>query len=687
MKLFRPQRSAGIFAASLAALLGFALLYFPVGDGVTRLSYDLPQALRKNIPANDAVVIYMDEVSHKLLNQPFTAPWDRSVHARLVDRLTSAGARLIVFDILFTDPSQNPQADHDFADAIKRSGRVVLGGNFLEQRQATPGAQPLLWEELPYRPFLTGAAGWGNVNLFDDSEDYGVRRCFTNVVNLSGQDNIPWLPDAVVRLADPAAAQSFPLDAKNAWINYLGPPGHIPHVSYFEAIDPNGVPPNFFKDKIVFIGAQLSADFSGKSKDEFRTPYSYGRNGFAPGVEIHATATLDILHHLWLTRLPLPLESLLALLVAVAAGFGLMRAPPLTATIIAAGAVLLVVISALELEWHGFVWFAWLVPVFEIAVALLCAIIFNSLRLYVEKQLIEQSLALHLSPKLAKRLLNDPAARQVGGSQQEISILFTDIANFSRISETMRSDDLVHLMNKYFETTLQCIHETDGTVVKLIGDAIFAIWNAPLPQPDHRKRAAQAALRLREQLVRFDATERTLPLRTRAGLHTGEACVGNIGSSTRFDYTAIGDSINLTARLEGLNKQMGTQVLATREIQREVEKEFVWRQVGHFKFKGFGRAVEIFDLVGPVESAEKTRAWREKFAEALQDFRQRKFDIAAEKFRSVIQLRQTSEPELAEETSFRAGDGPSHFYLEKITVLRANPPPYEWIGEVELTEK
>ncbi|HEY3760271.1 MAG TPA: adenylate/guanylate cyclase domain-containing protein [Verrucomicrobiae bacterium] len=684
MKLFRPRLSAGIFAAVLAALVGFVLLFFRIGDGVTRMSYDLPQALRKNIPANDVVMVYMDEKSHTELKQPYTAPWDRSLHAELVQRLSTAGARAIVFDILFTDPSEDTQVDAEFTDAIKQSRRVALGANFVEH-ETMPGANGR-WEEFPYAPFRAGAAAWGNVNFIQDP-DYGIRHCFPIIQNLSGQDNIPWLPFAVAQFVDPSAAQSFPQDAKNVWLNYFGPPGSIPSVSYFIALQPNGPPPDFFKNKIVFIGAELTADFSGKGKDEYRTPYSYGRNGFAPGVEIHATATEDILHHLWLTRMPLSLESLLVLLVAAGAGFGLIRFQPLTATLVALTACLLVMALALETAWHSLIWFAWLIPILEIAIALLCAIIFNSLRLYVEKQLVEQSLALHLSPKLVKRLLNDPTARQVGGSQQEISILFTDIANFSRISETMRSDDLVHLMNKYFETTLQCIHETDGTVVKLIGDAIFAIWNAPLPQPDHRKRAALAALRLREQLVRFDATERTLPLRTRAGLHTGEACVGNIGSSTRFDYTAIGDSINLTSRIEGLNKQMGTQVLATREVQREVEKDFVWRQVGHFKFKGFGRAVEIFDLVGPVESAEKTRAWREKFADALQDFRQRKFDSAAEKFRSVIQMRQVVEPELAEETSFRVGDGPSHFYLEKITILRANPPSYEWIGEVELTEK
>ena len=342
---------------------------------------------------------------------------------------------------------------------------------------------------------------------------------------------------------------------------------------------------------------------------------------------------------------------------------------------------------AAYLGFRALVWFAWLIPILQIAVALLCSIVINSLVLFIEKRLLEESLAAHLSPKLVKRLLHDPALRRPGGSQQQVSILLSDIANFTRVSESMNSDDLVRLMNKYFEAALRCIHETDGTVVQLIGDGIFAIWNAPLEQPDHRERACRAALRLRDQLVEFDAAQRNLPLRTRVALHTGEVCVGNIGSQDRFNYTAIGDSINLASRLEGLNKQLGTSVLVSREIQRAVEDSLLWRLVGHFKLKGFGRVVEVHELLGLPALAEPSRAWREKYAEALQDFRQRKFDSAAEKFRAVIELRRGVEPDLQAGTSLIAADGPSRFFLQRIEELRNHPPPYEWIGEIELTEK
>lgn len=253
-------------------------------------------------------------------------------------------------------------------------------------------------------------------------------------------------------------------------------------------------------------------------------------------------------------------------------------------------------------------------------------------------------------------------------------MLFTDIENFSHISENMLPDDLINLLNQYFETALQCIHETNGTVMDLVGDAIFAIWNAPVEQRDHRERAFEAALKLQAQLAEFNAAQKGFPLRTRVGLHTGIVCVGNIGSEQRFDYAAVGKNTNLASRLEGLNKHLGTRVLATRDIQHVMEGKLTSRPVGNIRVKGFQRAIEIHELVGAREMAEATRPWRDKFAEALARFRRREFDAAEQAFRETIQLRQE-------------GDGPSLFYLNQIAELRLHPPPPGWIGEVEMKEK
>ncbi len=677
----RRQWLKGGIATVLISLIGLSLLCFPLGGGLTRVSYDVPFTLRRDILADDVALIYLDEVSHEELKQPLTMPWDRSLHAQLVERLTAEGAKAIVFDILFTHSSTNAAADAQFERAIKQSGRVILASNYL-QRETTPG-WPARWEELPYEPFRAAAAGWGNANFWPDP-DYGVRQYFPNLQDLAGQTNIEWLPWSVAHFVGAQATRRDSSDTPTRWLNYYGPPGTLSSVSYFLALMQDGVAPGFFKNKVVFVVGRLSADFSGKGKDEWRTPYSYWRKGFAPGAEIHATATLNLMHHNWLTRVPLPLEATLVVLTAALAGFGLMRFQPLSATAIALAAVLLIATVAHALVWYQFHWFSWMIPVLKVGTALFCSVVFNSLQLYVEKRLLEQSLAARLSPALAKRVLQEPGLRRPGGVKQEVSILFSDIANFSRVTESMHPDDLVNLLNGYFEAALKCIHETDGTVMDLVGDAIFAIWNAPIDQPDHRERACRAAIRLHQQLVDFGASRHSLPLRTRVGLHSGLVCIGNIGSATRFDFAAIGENTNLASRLEGLNKVVGTEVLATRDIQRASADSLVWRLVGHFKFKGFGRVVEVHELIGLPESAERSRAWREKFADALHDFRQQQFDSAAEKFRTVIEVRRAAGPEDHHPTT---GDGPSAFYLEKIEELRAHPPTYEWIGEVELREK
>ena len=675
---------SGTIAALLSAALSLTLFWSPIGGGITRFSYDALFALRSNLAVTNAAIVYMDDASHKELKQPLNAPWDRAVHAQLLQQLTAQGAKTVVFDILFTEPSTDPSADEQFEKALKQSGRVILGSNF-QEGETIPGVWGR-WEELPYEPFRNAAVAWGNVN-FSYDPDYGIRRFYSTPENNSGVGSIPWLPAAVARVMGAPDSSTRSDQSESRWLNYYGPPGTIPYVSYFQALLPDGVPPGFFKDKMVFVGARLSADFSGKGKDEFRTPYGYWGHGFAPGAEIHATGALNFLRGDWLNRFPFLLELGMLWLVAVAAGYGLVRFPPLLAVLLTLAAMVLVAVVAHYLSWRHHLWFAWLVVLIELAVALLCSVVYNSLRLYVEKRLLEESLAVHLSPALVQRVLSDPALRRRGGVKQEVSLLFTDIENFSRISETMNPDDLVDLLNRYFQTALECIHETDGTVMDLVGDAIFAIWNAPIEQADHRERACQAALRLRQRLVQFSDAQHGLVLRTRVGLHTGIVCVGNIGGEHRFDYAAVGENTNLGSRLEGLNKHFGTDVLATRDIQRVVEGKLTSRRIGFVQVKGFARAIEVHELLGPGDMAEASRPWREKFAEALRLFRARQFEAAEQAFGETIELRKQIEGISAERGDKPSGDGPSLFYLNTIAKLRVSPPPDDWIGEVSMKEK
>jgi adenylate cyclase len=206
--------------------------------------------------------------------------------------------------------------------------------------------------------------------------------------------------------------------------------------------------------------------------------------------------------------------------------------------------------------------------------------------------------------------------------------------------------------------------------VKYIGDAIFAFWNAPDAQSDHQLRACHAALKFSKQEPMHMNGQ---PLITRIGLHTGVANVGNFGSTERVDYTALGENINLASRMEGLNKYLGTTVLATGEAYLAVADKITARFAGRFQLKGFEKAVDVYELVCTFDQAEASRLWREAFAQALKQFQQKDFDRAEASFHRTLEL--------------HADDGPAKFYLSRIAELRTASLPEEWTGEIELKEK
>jgi len=392
---------------------------------------------------------------------------------------------------------------------------------------------------------------------------------------------------------------------------------------------------------------------------------------FAPGVEIQATAFLNLLRGDWLVHLPSSAERAIILLLGVLFGFGLVQCRPLTAAAIGLAGALLVAVLSYVLFVAKLTWFPFLIVETQIFVALSWSILFNSIQLYVQKRMYEQTLSLYLSPKLVKKFARNPDLLKPGAKEQTLTILFTDIANFSELAQRITPDELVKLMNDYFQTAVaQCIKKTDGTVVKYIGDSIFAFWNAPDHQEDHAMRACEAALLLRERDVKYVNGE---PLRTRIGLHTGLAKVGNFGSSERFDYTALGESINLASRLEGLNRFLGTDCLISSDTKKAIGDRLVTRSLGSFQLKGFDSPIEVYELVGWPAQEESTRPWREAFDQALNNYNNRDLEFARAGFLHVLEL--------------RPDDPPSKFYLGRLEELASENLPGDWATHTILKEK
>lgn len=655
--------------ALLIAGLGLWLHEFSIGRGLIHASYDVLLVARGERSVDETTIIFLDERSHKQLHQPLNAPWDRRLHAKLIDRLTAAGASAIVFDVVFSDPNPGePAVDEALARAIKASGRVILGADRVPLGDGGSQIIP------PIEFFRTNAADIGSVEVWPDP-DLVVREH-------TPEAELPSLSWAAAAFVGAPATTNDNVRAQSRWMNYYGRPGRIPHVSYCDAIQPGAVSDELFRDRVVFVGSKIITRFAGDRKDEYRNPFGFflsreeiEQRGklFVPGVEIQATACANLLRGDWLRRLSNGVERAVILLFGLAVGLVLARLQPLAATIAATVLLAFSFGACYVLLTHKLSWLVFFLGAVQVLAALVASVIYNSLQAYVAKRLAEQTLATYLSPKLVKKFSagGNPELLKPGAHKQEVTLFFSDIADFTKMSEGMDSDELAHLMNEYFEVAVaRCIHKTDGTVVKYIGDAIFAFWNAPDLQTDHALRACEAVLHFRDVGMH---EIHGLKLHTRIGLHTGVANVGNFGSVERVDYTALGENVNLASRLEGLNKYLGTSYLLSGATLAGVGDKLVTRAAGRFKLKGFEAAVEVHELVGWPAEAEATRAWREAFAAALAHFQHGDFNSAIEGFQRTLNL--------------RPGDGPSNFYLDRITDLMAKPLPDGWGGEIQLTEK
>ncbi len=688
-----PKSTQGALIGA-ALCIGFLYIASPVARFLINRSYDIPFGVRKALETEGAVILYMDDESHEVLGQPYTAAWDRRLHALLLQRLAQEGAKGVVFDIVFSGPSpvdpevdepdaEYTQADLAFEAAIQSMEKVILAADQSETR-AGGGKAKIAKVITPFELFDFACYDIG-LSFLQPDKDLIVRRHPVHDASANEVFSMSWA--AAEMIGTPVTKVENAVYSER-WLNYYGPVGEsIPSHSFYEALfyeEDGGLPEGFFKNKMVFVGSGLITRFSGERKDEYRRPSGVlGQNDnvnqtrFIPGVEIQASAFLNLVRGDWLNRFSAGSENLMLILLGGLIGFALSLFRPLSAVGLALlSAAVISLISYFIFAEYNY-WFPWMVVVgAQIPIALVWSVGFNSINLYVERQVIRKALGAYLSPYQVTRILKQPSLLKPGGSKIELSILFSDIEGFTTISEGVDSDELASLMNSYFEPALSCVQQTDGMVVKLIGDAIFAIWNAPLAHKDHPIRACRAALALHDQETVFDFGNQKRSLRTRIGLHKGEANVGNFGNEERFDYTAIGENINLAARLEGLNKYVGTDVLMTGDLLEGNEDKLIVRIAGQFRFKGFEKKiVPVYELIGEKSQSEDTVGyqWLRIYNDAYDLFCKRQFEKAEIEFQQVIAL--------------RGKDGPSTFYLSRIAEFRETPPSETWAGEVELTEK
>lgn len=669
-----------IACVALAVLAGHLAL-FRIGGSVRTLSYDIPFVLGHRAGGTeDLRIVYLDELDGEIV--------ERSSQAALLNKLNEAGARAVIYDLIFDLPSDDPAVDREFAAAIRR----FRGVDANDEPVAGAARRPLLLacgrqnlqqtgisgEQLipPTDELLAAADDFGLVALVHDTK-FTVRELSTGTPD---EPSLTWKA---------AAALGAPLKEEQRlhprWLNYAGPPpdpsrpGAVAAIPSCSASDlMNGGVTGFLRDKVVVVGAKPGMVGAAAGLDLFSTPFHRidlrGDLPLMSGVEIQATTLANLLRGNWLVGSTPRHDNLLVWLAGILAGLLFSRLKPAHGIIAAPLAVVLLSLLGTLVVHYQRLWFPWSVAAFvQIPVALVCGTAahfyierFFRVKLGEEQRQIREAFAKYLSPQMLDRLTEEGFRMKVGGEKIEAAMMFTDLENFTDMCERVGDPErIVATLNDYFERTTCHIFDHDGVVVKFIGDAIFAAWGAPINEPEAALKAARAAWKLfhSDQLV-VDGVE----IRTRIGVHIGEVVAGNVGSSRRVDYTLIGDAVNLSARLESLNKTLGTHILISDEMFLRIHGEFRTRLVGRFRVKGRREVTVIHELLGPIAETGDP--------EWIRHYHSAQDALAAGDLNQARALFKATEESRGHQ------DGPSRFFL-----LRLNTGEPMRDGIVEMTEK
>ena len=640
-------------------------------------------------------------------------PWPRDRHGYVVRYLKQAGAKAIVFDVMFFEPDENAEEfDQSFADDIAAAGNVFLPMLFQSDgpapppdllRRATIGISggesnagssvdryPSL--KMPI-PSLAGAArGLGVINLSADA-DGPTRR-----VPLAGQVEGQWVPHlslAVARALLGTETVSLnseramlgntivPLDAAGRlladWHGALEQTYHRQRLSVGRVLQAfaqqqKGEKPSLdasiFKDKIVFIAGTAAGLY-----DLRVTPFS----SQTPGVLIHMAALDNLLHGQALRQAPVWFSRLILFLLCIgsATTFMLVRS-----YLVKFGATLAMAVGYYALVAHAFSGHErWMDLVFPEAALLLTFGTAATVEYVTEgrqRRLMRAAFDKYMSAEVVEEIMRNPEAIKLGGEKKEISILFSDIAGFTTISEKMPPEELVTLLNRYLSAMTTIIKRNHrGNVNKYLGDGIMAIFGAPLDDAAHASRACSAALECQLELARLRAEwlKEGLPeIGARIGINSGACIVGNMGSDERMEYTVTGDSVNLASRLEGANKFYDTLILLGQRTAELAKNDVEVREVDLLRVKGKKEPVVVYELLcRRGELSEQKRSILDRYLEGLTAYKQRNFATAKARF--------------AEALALDPADGPSRVYLERAAAYEVEPPAAAWDGVYELKSK
>jgi adenylate cyclase len=689
---------AGTFVA--LALWGFGLI-----DPFEAKTWDWRAALlaEPGMATDDIRVIFLDQNSLDWAKKEsgLTWPWPREVYGAIVDYCGRSGAKALAFDVLYTEPSKYGVADDvAFGSSAAAFGRFV-GAVFLGEKTGssttwpknlnTPGLKVTGLDDwmqqngsgrisfpratFPIPELSEKSAVLSNVQLEPDPD--GIYRR-TKLIGVFDGKVLPPLGLGAYMAAEPDVRSAIspgkltignfhaPIDRSgSAVLRYRGPSGTHKNYSAAAVLQseirirsgeaPTITDKNAFKGKYVFFG------FSAPGLFDLRpSPV----DGVYPGVEIHATMLDNFLSGDFIRTTPVWITILIVLVLAVTCSV-LMTFFSNTAGSVTFSAIFLVIPILVSLFAYGKgIWLNLAVQEMALVSAIALALIVNYATEGRQKRFIKNAFQQYLSPAVIDQLIQHPERLKLGGERRVLSIFFSDLQGFTSISESLDPESLTALLNDYLSAMADIIIEEGGTIDKYEGDAIIAFWNAPVEVADHAVRIVRATLRCQKKLaeMRPEFKERIgKDMLMRVGINTGPAVVGNMGSHERFDYTMMGDSVNLAARLEGVNKQFGTYTMISEYTRDMMADAYPLRELARVAVVGKKEPVTVYEPMYPEEYKERKEIL-EVFSKGLALFYQGRFEEAG-RILSEIESR----------------DPAAAAYRKKCDELKESPPE-NWAG-------
>ena len=653
-----------------------------------------------DVSRSPIVIVTIDDASFEAL--PERWPWPRRYYAKVIENLHKAGAKAIGIDVILDKPdSLNPASDSIFAAALRKTDKVVLARKL--EHHIRLASYEYLVDPIPL--FKQAADGrLGLVSIPADPD--GIYRRYP-LVQMSNdnllnsfvlellrkyEDYSPSLNPIITEEGIRFGEHDIPFyDGASILIDYAGPRATFPYYSFASVIDDAEfqldsdfdldyfsetlMPEAVFRDKIVIIGSIAS-----ELHDNFPTPFlnAGGSAVETPGAEVLANALNTVLTRRFYHK-PNPLLNLLIILLMVGLAFFVtMRYSALKSAAMVAAMLLAYVVVGVVLFSKALLVMELAVPVFVTLFVFLAVTVNNYYVEQKERRRITEAFSHYVSPKLVKELERNPDKLMLGGEEREITVLFSDIANFTSLAESIGHIELVKLLNEYLTEMSDIILKYDGTIDKYIGDAIMAEFGAPVFYPDHPIKCCHAALDMQSGLKKLSLEwirQGRPSISNRIGINTGTMVVGNMGSPQKFNYTVIGDEVNLAARLESANKTFGTQTMISESTYKAVRGHFITRPLDRIIVKGKSRPVAVYELIArkdePISKLLATLL--PLYEEGIYFYEQREWANAEKAFRQCLRI--------------LPDDGPSRIYLRRVLEFAKNPPPDNWNRVYEMTSK